>query len=52
LYKVTERADGLAVREDDVEPELLEDESTVLEDGDMVATDGSVGVAVVMAYLC
>jgi hypothetical protein len=37
LYKVAERADGLAVREDDAEPELLEDESTVLEDGEMVA---------------
>jgi hypothetical protein len=29
LYRVTERADGLAVREDDVEPEPLEDESFV-----------------------
>jgi hypothetical protein len=37
LYKVAERADGLAVREDDAEPELLEDGSTVLEDGEMVA---------------
>jgi hypothetical protein len=37
LYKVAERADGLAVREDDAEPELLEDGSTVLGDGDMVA---------------
>jgi hypothetical protein len=37
LYKVAERADGLAVREDDAEPELLEDESIVLGDGDMVA---------------
>jgi hypothetical protein len=37
LYKVAERADGKAVREDDAEPELLEDESIVLEDGDMVA---------------
>jgi hypothetical protein len=37
LYKVAERADGLAVREDDAEPELLEDESTVLGDGEMVA---------------
>jgi hypothetical protein len=37
LYKVAERADGLAVREDDAEPELLEDGSVVLEDGDMVA---------------
>jgi hypothetical protein len=37
LYKVAERADGLAVREDDAEPELLEDGSMVLEDGEMVA---------------
>jgi hypothetical protein len=37
LYKVAERADGLAVREDDAEPELLKDESIVPEDGDLVA---------------
>jgi hypothetical protein len=37
LYRVAERADGLAVREDDAEPELLEDESMVLEEGDVVA---------------
>jgi hypothetical protein len=37
LYRVAERADGLAVREDDAEPELLEDESMELEDGDIVA---------------
>jgi hypothetical protein len=37
LYRVAERADGLAVREDDAEPELLDDESSVLEDGDVVA---------------
>jgi hypothetical protein len=37
LYRVAERADGLAVREDDAEPELLEDESRELEDGDIVA---------------
>jgi hypothetical protein len=37
LYKVAERADGLAVREDDAEPEPLEDPSTILEDGDVVA---------------
>jgi hypothetical protein len=37
LYRVTERSDGLAVREDDAEPEPLEDESMVLEDGDVVA---------------
>jgi hypothetical protein len=37
LYRVAERADGLAVREDDAEPELLDDESRELEDGDVVA---------------
>jgi hypothetical protein len=37
LYRVAERADGLAVREDDAEPELLDDESVALEDGDVVA---------------
>ena len=37
LYRVAERSDGLAVREDDAEPELLEDESMELEDGDIVA---------------
>jgi hypothetical protein len=37
LYRVAERADGLAVREDDAEPEPLEDESIVLEEGDLVA---------------
>jgi hypothetical protein len=37
LYRVAERADGLAVREDDAEPEPLEDESMALEDGDVVA---------------
>jgi hypothetical protein len=37
LYRVAERADGLAVREDDAEPEPLEDESLVLKDGDVVA---------------
>ena len=34
---MAERADGLAVREDDAEPELLEDESMELDDGDIVA---------------
>jgi hypothetical protein len=34
---VAERADGLAVREDDAEPEPLEDESMELEEGDIVA---------------
>jgi hypothetical protein len=37
LYKVAERADGLAVREDDAEPELLDDESMLLKDGEIVA---------------
>jgi hypothetical protein len=37
LYRVAERADGLAVREDDAEPEPLEDEKMLLEDGDVVA---------------
>jgi hypothetical protein len=37
LYKVAEQADGLAVREDDAEPELLEDEGMLSEDGDVVA---------------
>jgi hypothetical protein len=34
LYKVAERADGLAVREDDADPELLEDDSMLLGDGE------------------
>jgi hypothetical protein len=37
LYKVAQRADGLAVREDDAEPELLDDESMLLGDGEIVA---------------
>jgi hypothetical protein len=37
LYKVAERADGLAVREDDAEPELLDDVSMLLGDGEIVA---------------
>jgi hypothetical protein len=37
LYRVAERADGLAVREDDAEPEPLEDESIELGEGDIVA---------------
>jgi hypothetical protein len=37
LYKVAERADGLAVREDDAEPELMDDESMLLGDGEIVA---------------
>jgi hypothetical protein len=37
LYKVAEREDGLVVREDDAEPELLDDESMLLGDGETVA---------------
>jgi hypothetical protein len=37
LYRVAERSDGLAVREDDAEPEPLDDESMELGDGDVVA---------------
>jgi hypothetical protein len=37
LYRLAERPDGLTVREDDAEPEPLEDESLVLNDGDSVA---------------
>jgi hypothetical protein len=37
LYKIAERADGLAVREDDEEPEPLDDEGMLLEGGDIVA---------------
>jgi molybdopterin converting factor small subunit len=37
LYRVAKRADGKAVREDDAEPEPLEDLNTILEDGDVVA---------------
>jgi hypothetical protein len=37
LYRVAEREDGSAVREDDAEPEPLEDESMELGDGDVVA---------------
>jgi hypothetical protein len=37
LYRVAERADRLAVREDDAEPEPLDDDSMALEDGDIVA---------------
>jgi hypothetical protein len=37
LYKVAVRADGSAVREDDVEPEALDDDATELENGEMVA---------------
>jgi hypothetical protein len=37
LYKVAERADGLAVREDDAAPELLDDVGALLKEGDVVA---------------
>jgi hypothetical protein len=43
LYKIAERADGLAVREDDAEPEPLEDESIELGEGDIVAMAVKVG---------
>jgi hypothetical protein len=36
LYRVAERADGLAVREDDAEPELLDDAGILLEEGDVM----------------
>jgi hypothetical protein len=37
LYRVAKPADGMAVREDDAEPELLEDESMVLDGFDVLA---------------
>jgi hypothetical protein len=37
LYKVAVRADGSAVREDDAEPEALDDDSTKLRNGQIVA---------------
>jgi hypothetical protein len=37
LYKVAVRADGSAVREDDAEPEALDDDATELENGETVA---------------
>jgi hypothetical protein len=37
LYKVATRADGGAVREDDAEPELLDDENMELRNGEIVA---------------
>jgi hypothetical protein len=37
LYRVAIRADGGAVREDDAEPELLDDEDQRLEEGSLVA---------------
>jgi hypothetical protein len=44
LYRVAERSDGLAVREDDAEPEPLEDEHMVLKHGDVVAMAVKVGI--------
>jgi hypothetical protein len=46
LYRVAERADGLAVREDDAEPELLDDEDMLLAEGDVVAVAVKVGGSV------
>jgi hypothetical protein len=43
LYRVAERADGLAVREDDAEPELLDDEGMLLAEGDVLAMAVKVG---------
>jgi hypothetical protein len=43
LYRVAERPDGMAVREDDAEPELLDDHNMELEDGDVVAMAVKVG---------
>jgi hypothetical protein len=37
LYRVAERSDGLAVREDDADPEPLDDDSMALGDGDVIA---------------
>jgi hypothetical protein len=37
LYKVAERADGSAVREDDAEPEPLDDERMALAGEDVIA---------------
>jgi hypothetical protein len=37
LYKVAVRVDGSAVREDDADPEPLDDDATELENGEMVA---------------
>jgi hypothetical protein len=52
LYRVAERADGLVVREDDAEPEPLEDESMVLGDGDVVAMAVKVSLmfAIIFSY--
>jgi hypothetical protein len=37
LYKVASRVDGKAVREDDAEPQLLDDDEQLLGDGELVA---------------
>jgi hypothetical protein len=37
LYRIAQRADGLAVREDDAEPEPLDEESMELEGDDVLA---------------
>jgi hypothetical protein len=54
---VAEREDGLAVREDDAEPEPLEDESMELGDGDVLAlavmvSGRSSGVSQIVCYDC
>jgi hypothetical protein len=48
LYRVAVREDGKAVREDDAEPELLDDEFMVLEEGGS-GSDGSERVNFVVA---
>jgi hypothetical protein len=50
LYKVAMRSDGLAVREDDAEPELLDDESLTLGDREVVAMAVTEGPAVWLSY--
>jgi hypothetical protein len=49
LYKVAVRADGRAVREDDAEPEALDDDSTELKDGEVLAlaVTGTISIRVV-----
>jgi hypothetical protein len=49
LYRVAERADGLAVRDDDAEPEPLEDQSMELGDGDIVAMAVKVSTAFLLS---
>jgi hypothetical protein len=43
LYRVAERSGGLPVREDDADPELLDDEDMMLEEGDVLAMAVKVG---------